>query len=118
MRLKKCSKCGKTKSLKDFYFRKNGPRAGKYYEKCKDCMKLRGRSYYHRNRERQLKLAILRRNKSRDEMRIYLSEIKNIPCADCGKSYPSYVMDFDHREGTMKEHDISTMIIGGWSKKS
>lgn len=27
---------------------------------------------------------------------------------DCGKSYPSYVMDFDHREQDKKKFEIST----------
>lgn len=28
----------------------------------------------------------------------WLREQKNVPCADCGQSYPYYVMDFDHLE--------------------
>lgn len=32
-----------------------------------------------------------------------LNELKNKPCADCGKSYPPYVMDFDHINGTKKD---------------
>ena len=117
MNLKICSKCGRTKSLNFFYLRKSGPRSGKYYEKCKECMKIRGRNYYHLNRERQLKLAILRSNKSKNKMRRYLVEIKDRPCADCGKKYPSYVMDFDHKTDEIKEHEIARMINGGWSKE-
>jgi hypothetical protein len=117
MNLKICSKCNKRKLLKSFYFRKKGLRRGKYYEKCKDCMKTRGRLYYHLNQKRQLKLAILRRNKAKNKMRAYLAKIKDRPCADCGKRYPTYVMDFDHRDGTKKEHDIATMIVGGWAKE-
>lgn len=29
-----------------------------------------------------------------------MQKAKNVPCADCGKSYPYYVMDFDHVRGT------------------
>ena len=32
--------------------------------------------------------------------------LKNSPCADCGHSYPYYVMDFDHRPGTEKKFNI------------
>ena len=81
-------------------------------------MKTRGRLYYLENRERQLKLAILRRNKIRGIMRNYLISLKDKPCTDCGKKYPSYVMDFDHREGEKKEHDIARMIVGGWSMQN
>lgn len=27
---------------------------------------------------------------------------KDVPCADCGKRYPYYVMDFDHKPGTKR----------------
>jgi hypothetical protein len=33
--------------------------------------------------------------------------LKTVPCADCGKAYPHYVMDFDHRPGETKLFDIS-----------
>lgn len=28
---------------------------------------------------------------------------RDVPCADCGKNYPPYVMDFDHIKGTKVE---------------
>ena len=40
------------------------------------------------------------------------------PCADCGVSYPSYVMDFDHRDARTKLDSISTAVrILGWGPK-
>ncbi|MEK7550160.1 MAG: hypothetical protein AAB535_00020 [Patescibacteria group bacterium] len=80
-------------------------------------MKIRGRFYYHANRQRQLKLAILRRNKYKLLMRVYINKIKNKQCMDCGKKYPPYVMDFDHRIAKNKYIDIGRMIGGGWSKE-
>jgi hypothetical protein len=38
----------------------------------------------------------LRRNY--EERKAYVQQAKNVPCADCGESYPFYVMDFDHLE--------------------
>jgi hypothetical protein len=45
------------------------------------------------------------------------NEKKSIPCYDCGEEYPPYVMDFDHRPGTVKSfniakerHSISTLL--------
>ena len=35
------------------------------------------------------------------------------PCADCGRSYPAYVMDFDHVRGT-KSVGISLMFSYSW----
>lgn len=116
MNLKICSKCGKEKPLKDFYLRKSGPRSGKYYEKCKECMKLRGRNYYHLNHKRQLNLALIRRAKYRKIMRDFLIKVKSGPCVDCGGIYPPFVMDFDHRDGEKKEKEIARMVASGWSK--
>jgi hypothetical protein len=59
--MKRCSGCQIDKDLSEFYKRKIGPRAGRNYEKCKECMKIRGRNYYHKNRDRQLALALIRK---------------------------------------------------------
>lgn len=115
MHLKICSKCGKRKLVKSFYFRKKGPRSGQYYEKCKDCMKKRGRLYYHENQSRQLKLSLLRRAKYRKKIKDFLIKAKNKPCMDCGKIYPHFVMDFDHRNSEDKKKDIARMVVGGWA---
>lgn len=32
------------------------------------------------------------------------------PCLDCGKQFPPYVMDFDHRPGTNKAHAVMSCI--------
>ena len=32
--------------------------------------------------------------------RTLVREAKSVPCADCGRSYPYYVMDFDHVKGS------------------
>ncbi|OGH24954.1 MAG: hypothetical protein A3B47_02535 [Candidatus Levybacteria bacterium RIFCSPLOWO2_01_FULL_39_24] len=109
--MKKCSKCGLSKELKDFYRRKSGLRAGEYYEKCKDCYKIRGKNYYHQNRERQLYLAKKRKLKYIVERKEFLGKIKNKPCFDCGKKYPAWVMDFDHRDGKKKVASISFLTF-------
>ena len=115
--MKRCSKCLKKISLTEFYRRKRGPRAGQYYEKCKNCMRARGRTYYHLNRKRQLQLALIRRARYRQICKAYTMKLKNTPCQDCGQKYPPYVMDFDHREGEQKLHEIAKMVTGGWSLK-
>src|SRR3972149_2776712 len=113
--VKQCPKCKVLKPLIEFYKRKTGNRAGKYYEKCRECMKIRGRAYYHTNRTRQLPLAIARKHKAYEIKRSYISNLKNIPCSDCGNTFPSYVMDFDHREGQKKLANIAHMSVRNWS---
>lgn len=108
--VKKCPKCSQKKSLDGFYQRKKH-RTGEYYEKCKECMKTRGRTYYHQNRERQYALALKRKERYRAERKKWLEIIKNKPCEDCGKMYPSWIMDFDHRDGEIKIRSISWMAF-------
>lgn len=109
--MKRCPKCGLEKSLEKFYLRKTGPRAGKYYEKCSECMKVRGRGYYHQNKERQLPLAKNRKQKYIKERKELLRRIKNKPCIDCGKIYPPWVMDFDHRDAKLKIGSVSYLTF-------
>lgn len=40
---------------------------------------------------------------------------KDKPCMDCGKSYPHYVMDLDHREGEEKMGCVGTLCHKGVS---
>jgi hypothetical protein len=107
MNLKKCSKCGENKQFSSFYFRKKGPRKGQYYEKCKDCMKIRGREYYHKNHNRQLNLAINRTRKYLNAGLTFLAKEKNKPCVDCGKYFPPWVMDFDHKDKKLKFANVA-----------
>lgn len=107
---KKCSKCGIVKGFGEFYQRKKH-RTGEYYERCKDCFKVRGRTYYHQNHERQLSLALLRKKKYREERRVWLEKLKDRPCMDCGVKYPPYVMDFDHKDGEVKIVSVSWLAL-------
>jgi len=43
-----------------------------------------------------------------------VAELKKNPCSDCGQTYPSYVMDFDHRPGVEKSHPISKRNTISW----
>ena len=44
--------------------------------------------------------------KSRLRRRLLIQKYKSKSCTDCNKSYPYYVMDFDHVRG-VKEFDLS-----------
>lgn len=107
---KKCLKCELVKSVSEFYQRKKH-RSGEYYETCKECMKTRGRSYYHNNHERQLELAKKRKKKYIEERLQFLADLKKKGCTDCKKIYPPWVMDFDHKDGYIKLATISFMAL-------
>jgi hypothetical protein len=73
-----------------------------------DDRKVASKKHYLKNKQRYLD----RNKRYREEIRKYVQDIKeNTPCADCGKKYPYYVMDFDHLGD--KEFDINYLTATG-----
>lgn len=62
------------------------------------------RQYNEKNREKNLAYA----QKRQAERQEFLNKIKDVPCKDCGETFPPYCMDFDHTQG-VKEGNISEM---------
>lgn len=75
-----CIKCGEDSNKKSLFV-KRSDRPGKVRNICIRC-----------HNERQKKYIKSSRNKKRDA----LNALKDVPCKDCGGSFPPYVMDFDH----------------------
>lgn len=44
--------------------------------------------------------------KRRKELAEFIKSQKDVPCADCGKKYPYFIMEFDHRDGEVKAFNI------------
>lgn len=42
-----------------------------------------------------------------------LARLKAHPCMDCGGVFPPYVMHFDHRDPTLKRHEVSYWVSCG-----
>jgi hypothetical protein len=61
--------------------------------------------YYANHRDEILD----RQKQRRIEMRQIVRNAKSVPCADCGRQFPYFVMDF-HHEGDDKEAIISDLI--------
>lgn len=61
------------------------------------------RRHYRANKRYYVDKAA-KRTRKRNEL---LQSLKSVPCADCGVTYPYYVMDFDHRPGFEKEVDMN-----------
>ena len=53
-------------------------------------------AWHQANKERRKPGIKARKDAVKERNRTYLAELKNVPCRDCGKTYPPYVMDFDH----------------------
>ena len=58
--------------------------------------------YYWSHRAEELE-RVRRRERATVE---WLRDLRRVPCADCGKTYPPYVMDFDHRDPSTKSFSL------------
>ena len=101
---KRCGCCGRNRLHKFF----NTRRGGQLQSYCRDCQREVSQAYYRDNRGAHLDRAYRRRA----HLRQLINEAKSKPCADCGVSYPFYVMDFDHRD------DKSFAISQAWRTRS
>ena len=107
--MKTCARCRQVKQDDMFYLRKRGRRAGELYHWCKDCYMKRGREYYFQNKDRQLPLTLARNRRCRLKLKSLLALIKEKPCAVCGKKYPHWILEFDHRKEEQKINNVSTL---------
>ena|ERR1041385_870618 len=65
----------------------------------------RRRDYYLKHRT-----AIVRGVYERKvRLRHFIHAAKDKPCTDCKKKFPTYVMDFDHRPGERKLHQVGQL---------
>lgn len=89
--MRQCGSCKVAKPLTDFNKKGNG-----YQSRCRQCQKEYYKNYYDttpKEKQRLLNSNKLQKKKTKE----YVDSLKeNKPCADCGVSYPPYVMDFDH----------------------
>jgi len=84
--MRKCVYCG---PKEDTEFN----RRGKHYQSvCRKCQNDVSKKHYEANKESYKQRNAKRREKVRD----YLIQTKSVPCLDCSKMYPHYVMEFDH----------------------
>lgn len=115
MNTKTCTKCKETKSTDEF------TPNGKYFAaRCRPCNAAYQREWTAANRERSR--ATARRSHAKQGKRRYrtrkdrVNSLKAKPCEDCGVEYPSYVMDFDHRPGEIKEFGIGNSPNTSWER--
>lgn len=87
---KVCSRCNNELELSKFAA--NRTRSDGLSSNCKLCQKEYHKNHYQNNKDYYVKKA--RHHTSKIEQ--WVREFKQKPCADCGKEYPYYVMQFDH----------------------
>jgi len=87
---KKCSRCELELPLTEYT--RNSSRKDGLNSACKRCHKVYRDNHYAKNKGYYIAKAKRFDRKVKEEIR----RRKEKPCADCGKQYPYYVMQFDH----------------------
>ena len=97
-----CTKCKKEKTPEEMAWKSKVK--GKRSAICHVCNNERSRRYFKANPHTRKDSE----KKAKQRIRDFLNDAKSVPCMDCGKSYPPFVMDFDHVRGE-KKCDIARM---------
>lgn len=85
MNTKTCTGCHLEQPIEEFARRQRNKATRE--SRCRTCKNTYAREY---------------QKKRRLEIRKIIKKAKDCPCQDCGQSYPTRVMDFDHVRGVKK----------------
>lgn len=118
MKTTSCSHCGISKDESEFPFRDS--EAKKRHHRCSECKAKYWKKYYRKNRKRLIKKDIERVGNRRAWLRAKVNEAKNKPCADCGKKFIPYAMDFAHKDQKKKIASIKSLVdrLYSWERIS
>ena len=103
MVVRRCVMCGQWKPQSEFHNSRTGQ-----FSYCRGCRRAYDRRYYHEGG----KDARNARNKKRMRAaRAWMTSLKaGVACADCGQTFPAYVMHWDHLPGFEKIESISVLV--------
>jgi len=105
---RRCIDCLKAKPAKDFRWKNKAE--GLRIPRCKECDRAWRSDYYENNKDQFIENNKRQYKKLRELVK---SRKTGVPCADCGNTFPSYAMDFDHRDGSSKIDKVSTLVYRG-----
>ena len=105
---KLCSACSLEKALEEF-----NRKGVDLQSKCRSCQRAYHRLYYQRNRSRFIAKNRRNKNRQRKRLRAILWGFKQRPCQDCGDNFHPWVMELDHREGTIKAAAVANLVSKG-----
>jgi hypothetical protein len=109
---KNCCRCQKSKPVSEF--NKNSKKKDGFNSACRPCQSAYTKAHYQATKDQYI--ARVGKNNAAYKAAVMerIKELKSVPCADCHKSYPHYVMDFDHQGD--KKFEVSDAVFSkGWS---
>jgi hypothetical protein len=101
--MKRCPRCGEMKPPPEFGTRRSDGDETYLRAYCRPCYRRIYRDHYEKHRI----LFIQRADQFHAALRTFMRAAKAKPCADCGRLFPYYVMEFDHRDGETKCFNIA-----------
>ena len=101
---KSMQKVTRALELDTSHFRGHGWNKGQGAGRDTEAQRASKRRYYQNNRQLYRTRNIERRRRMIELVRHH----KNRPCADCNGWFPSFVMEFDHRDGETKSFNIGS----------
>jgi hypothetical protein len=106
---RRCGRCNRNLLLSEF------ARYGQGHQSyCRSCKKEYDAAWYRTNKAR-------RRAKVRADRAAYVAWLDSLkegkPCVDCGRTYPPYVMEWDHLPGAIKTLVLADTRKAAYSKK-
>lgn len=104
---KMCIDCSTLKPIGSFRWRDKS--LGRRIARCSECDAAFRADSYDRSKDQFLK----RNKRQYAKLRSLLESYKTQPCMDCGVMYPTYVMDFDHRDPSTKLARVSSLVYRG-----
>lgn len=114
--MKACPGCGLKKPLSAFS--RNVSRSDGVQSYCIERRREYMKLHYARNATRYRASAAVRNEHRRAAIRRIIRGAKDRPCSDCGISYPTFVMDFDHRDQAQKRFNIGRDALGRCSERA
>lgn len=108
---KYCARCGRNRDVR--FFTPNKSRYDGLTSSCNDCHRRYVREHYGKNKS----IYIEKAKKQTLVLRQLINELKSVPCMDCGNRYSPWVMDFDHRDGTVKDLEVAKLVSYGSKRR-
>lgn len=81
-------------------------------------MRTASRAHYERNKHRIKRKARDHSRRQVGVLRALVVAAKSRPCTDCAHSYPPYIMEWDHLDGTTKRFNVSDVMHHGYSAET
>ena len=101
---KLCGRCGAPKPVEEFHLRGSSRQSW-----CKPCRRAYDAAYHRSTRD----LRLARKRKRIADHVAWMRALKDKPCTDCRGSFHPAAMTFDHLPGSIKVHDIATLVRRG-----